>query len=174
MCYYNIQTNLLNYVSLDMLHEALINNKGKTYCSGHIQRSCTSSSAFQLTMSVCGTHVRGPRYYHPPPLPLVSVSLPQGLWEIGKGQGRCWLPPNSYALARASHGSDPSRYAMAAVITDGSSITIVEHPCKCARVGDTVLASNRGGGGWGGEGGRKPERGGIWVGEGEGGGKGVR
>jgi hypothetical protein len=48
---------------------------------------------------------------------------------------------------------------MASVITDGSPITIGEHPCKHAGAGDNILGGNRGGEGMGGGGG--PERGGM-------------
>ncbi len=64
----------------------------------------------------------------------------------GKGQGCCWSPPDSYAPARVSHGSDPSKYNIASVIFDGSPITIGERPCECAGAGDNVLGGNRGGG----------------------------
>ncbi len=104
----------------------------------------------------------------PPPLP-VSVSLAQELWKTGMGRGHCWSSPDSYAPARVSHGSDPSRYDMAAVISDRSPITTRELPCKRAGAKTMFWPATEEVGdeeGWGGE----PERGGMGGG---GGGKGV-
>ncbi len=92
-------------------------------------------------------HVRVMLLLPPPPPPPPGLCVPtSGALRDGKGRGCCWSPPDSYALARISHGSDPSRYGIASVITDRSPITIGEHPCKRAGAGDIVLGSNRGGG----------------------------
>jgi hypothetical protein len=60
------------------------------------------------------------------------------------------------------HGFDLSRYDIAAVITDGSPITIGEHPCK--RAGDMFWAATKVVGDEGERGG-EPERGGMSGGE---------
>ncbi len=77
-----------------------------------------------------GPTCKGQAITAPPPSPLVPVSLPQGLWWLGRVRGHCCLAPDSYAPARVSHGSDLSKYDTALVIFDRPLLTIGETPLQ--------------------------------------------
>jgi hypothetical protein len=109
----------------------------------------------------------------PPPPPPPPGGRGGGGWGGGGGgggggRGHCWSSLDPYAPARVSHGSDPSRYDIAAVKADGSPITTREHPCKRAGAEPMFWPATEEVGDE--EGGGEPERGGMG---GRGGGRGV-
>jgi hypothetical protein len=129
--YYDAPVNSFA-LSFAFLHYKLFTvlMKRKTYCSGHIQRYVL---LLQQSSKQC-----------------VCVSLPQGTQVTRRRRSHCWSAPDSYALARVSHGSDPSQYDKGAVIFDGSPFTIGERPCKHVEAGVSVLGQQQGWVGWGG------------------------
>jgi hypothetical protein len=80
-----------------------------------------------------------------PPFP-GTLSLPQGHRMTGRGRSHCWSAPDSYALARVFHGSDPSQYDIVTVIFDGSPFTIKGALLQGHQSRSAVLwGSNKGG-----------------------------
>jgi hypothetical protein len=118
----------------------------ETYCSGHIQEVLCLLQLSSPQWAYVGPTCRA-KLFHPLPLPPVSMSLDQGhQGSGGRGWGCCWSSPDTYALARFSHGSDPSDMTICL-----SQLT--DHPSSwgntpaSAPESEIVLASNNGAGG---------------------------